>query len=358
MNIVSLHSSKGGVGKTMIGYCLVQYLAKKTTGKVCFVDLDLLGSGLKLLQTPNKNKRYINEYFLDPAPSKLEEYINFFGEERDEYSALISDSSLSKEQFRIERLFSHNDTMKWINQCLVSILKELYEKEYEYVIVDCPGYFTEPSSSIYRMITKDINEILHVDEKPKINSKACMITSQNLNDYLQTLGFIANNNSPEDDSVYQKSIVVFNKFIHYDSENSIKDGACRKTKILNSNYSMYNKAIVEFSKAVKSYKFWETLVAHKENDYFKPYRKSIDELSHNKRIKDIKQTFFPSSQHLDLSELWGLISVKLKDIEVFSKEIEETGSPCSNLPESTVIEQTKNLCSMLFPQIVYSSLNA
>lgn len=69
MNIVSLHSHKGGTGKTTIAIGVAAILSQEKDRKVCLVEADIVGAGLEYSININPTGRYLN-HFLLPLWSK------------------------------------------------------------------------------------------------------------------------------------------------------------------------------------------------------------------------------------------------------------------------------------------------
>ena len=69
MKVISIHSHKGGAGKTTLALMTARRLAENGR-KVCLVDLDFLGAGVDPAITMQRPKHYLEELLLASAGSK------------------------------------------------------------------------------------------------------------------------------------------------------------------------------------------------------------------------------------------------------------------------------------------------
>ena len=80
MQLVSVHSHKGGAGKTALVLMMARHLAEHGK-KVCLVDLDFLGTGVWPTIKASLPHRYLGEVFVAAAGSRsyppLEDLLGF-----------------------------------------------------------------------------------------------------------------------------------------------------------------------------------------------------------------------------------------------------------------------------------------
>jgi len=151
MRVISVHSHKGGAGKTTLTLMIAKAQAM-TSRKVCAVDLDFIGSGFEHLLDVHSPKRFLEEYITkdpgSPNLPKIKEMITSY-----------SDKDLGKNSLDLVfnsagSMINNNEKDRWKSHTLLGMepaqsiaarsvmrfLSILQEEGYETVILDChPG---------------------------------------------------------------------------------------------------------------------------------------------------------------------------------------------------------------------------
>jgi len=156
MKILSLHSFKGGVGKTFIAVNLAYMLSRKR--KVCMVDLDLLAPSLYSFF---EEKKYINDFLYRGADlSKCLVSVS------DKLSAVLA--SPNPEDIKRELRKSDKDELRTLEKLL-----SLRKLDFDYLILDThPGL---SYSSINSLVLSDVIFLVLRPDKIDIDGTSSML---------------------------------------------------------------------------------------------------------------------------------------------------------------------------------------
>ena len=151
MRVISVHSHKGGAGKTTLTLMIAK--AQAMTGrKVCAVDLDFIGSGFEHLLDVHSPEKFLEEYTnKDPgSPNlpKMEEMITSYSDKDlgNNSVDLVFNSAGSKinnkekDRQKSHTLMGMEPAQNITGRSVMRFLSTLQEKGYETVLLDChPG---------------------------------------------------------------------------------------------------------------------------------------------------------------------------------------------------------------------------
>lgn len=165
MKVISIHSHKGGAGKTTVALFLAKALAQKGQ-KVCVIDLDFVGSGIELaLDVDKEKKKTLNDYLVDKKfkNTEIDKLLSVYqdNEVQDNFYIILNKSPQEKKSSKREDVIDYlryEISTRWIQSRLKILFEELKNKNFHYCILDChPGIF-ELSRLI---IENDISHILY-----------------------------------------------------------------------------------------------------------------------------------------------------------------------------------------------------
>ncbi len=162
--VISVFSTKGGVGKTTVAVNLAVTLARKTKGRVVLWDLDLY-HGMVAVATNVVQRRHITDLlneiqYLDE--DLLESYL-----EQHESGVMILAAPFTPE-------FADFVSADHVNKIL-----DLLREKWDYVVIDMPSFFHEPT--VAAMSQSDlILLVASLDLGTIKNLKACLMMMDNL----------------------------------------------------------------------------------------------------------------------------------------------------------------------------------
>ena len=165
MEILSVHSHKGGAGKTTLTLLLAKAYARARR-KVCAVDLDFIGSGFEYgVRVHRKGGRFLDEYILRDAMSpdmpKLDELIS---EYRDDDLGNGKIDMVFNHGADVAGLGTRTELRKNVGQlaglepgagvvggALRLLLESFEEQGYDVVLLDCHPGLAHVSISVLRL---------------------------------------------------------------------------------------------------------------------------------------------------------------------------------------------------------------
>lgn len=167
MKVISVHSHKGGAGKTTL--TLMMAKAQAMLGKkVCAVDIDFIGSGFEHLLDLPAPPEYLDDYITkDPSSPKRPKIEKMVTSYRDQdlgkqsvdlifNSAGSRMNKLPPDQPKAVRTLQGLAPRQDIaGRAVVSLLMELSEKGYDLVLLDCHPGLTHLSESLLRIGNKN-----------------------------------------------------------------------------------------------------------------------------------------------------------------------------------------------------------
>ncbi len=235
-NIICINSIKGGAGKTTIALSLaysllseleVKYDSDRLQGedenvteiqepKVCYIDLDILGTGAKhIIYGENyieDDIKYLND--MKSTDKDFKQYINYLIIEGKKFCVdciILNDAPEEKNKF-INNARSHTSTVN-INmfqgrakKLLAEIVKE---NIYDYIIIDCAPGYEGFSRNIYDYLKKEIKlRYNHVR-----NVYNLFITTLDKAHVMNTISFVYNIITATDNNLNIK--IVLNDTLNY-----------------------------------------------------------------------------------------------------------------------------------------------
>jgi hypothetical protein len=175
--IYTLHSQKGGVGKTSIALAIAGFAAFHNDKKALIIDADLTGTSL--LDIPrmvgNDDKPYFNNLIL-AKPSEFEKHTPIISDQAKEKAAesmsrlcwnipkgdgkifCMPGSPLAKDMQEIVPLISQEDHLKFFRHRLEDVLVTATLADFEVIIVDhSPGLLGLSKSSLLMVIDQAVS---------------------------------------------------------------------------------------------------------------------------------------------------------------------------------------------------------
>ncbi len=163
MKVISVHSHKGGAGKTTL--TLMMAKAQAMAGKrVCAVDIDFIGSGFEHLLDVPAPAKYLDDYITQdpgsPQLPKIEEMVTSYSDQdlRKRSLDLIFNSAGSRmnnlplgQPKAVRILQSIAPRQDIAGRAVVSLLMKLSEKGYDLVLLDCHPGLAHLSESLLRI---------------------------------------------------------------------------------------------------------------------------------------------------------------------------------------------------------------
>ncbi len=168
MKVISIHSHKGGAGKTCLALMTARRLARAAK-KVCVVDLDFLGGGIHPAVKMTMPKRYLEELLLAaPGSASAPDIDDLVGHHNvgagAEPIALIlntgqqsavspngNQDQMSELHRGVVRLLGLEEQTGVVQKRAISLLDRLQQLGYEYVILDCHPTLEEISETVFRV---------------------------------------------------------------------------------------------------------------------------------------------------------------------------------------------------------------
>jgi len=164
MKVVSIHSHKGGAGKTAVALLIAGALVRRGR-RVCVIDLDFMGAGIDPAIKLSKPKRYLEEALMaapgsrdEPRPADLVALHGIEGSPQPIACILNTGRATSgtrKTKYsdlhkRILNMLELEDNTGFIENGLTRLLDKLAEG-YEYVLLDCHPSLTGVSEVAFRI---------------------------------------------------------------------------------------------------------------------------------------------------------------------------------------------------------------
>lgn len=188
VKIYTIHSQKGGVGKTSIAIAIAGLSCILHNQKTLIIDCDLTGTsiidlffGVDKNNKAKGNVRYLNSLLL-ATPSVFnryenndkndieKEYFHKIGDYNDLY--YIPSSPILKDIWEIAGLISQEDKLHYFQSRMEDILKLFINRDIKTIIIDCPpGLFGLSSAMI------------EISDQDKYDKRSLFITSSDPTDY-------------------------------------------------------------------------------------------------------------------------------------------------------------------------------
>jgi len=165
VQLVSVHSHKGGAGKTALVLMMARHLAEHGK-KVCLVDLDFLGTGVWPTIKASLPHRYLGEVFVAAAGSRsyppLEDLLGFhrIGAKVEPIGLILNAGSAAGIGKNGKRAELHEQVVSLmgiepqttiIESSLKNLLPRLRESGFDYVFMDCHPTLEEISETVLRV---------------------------------------------------------------------------------------------------------------------------------------------------------------------------------------------------------------
>lgn len=188
IKIYTIHSQKGGVGKTSIAIAIAGLSCILHKQKTLIIDCDLTGTSIIDLfcdvDKNNKTKekvKYLNSLLLATPPIFNRYENNNKNDIEKEYFHKISDyndlyyipsSPILQDIWEIAGLISQEDKLHYFQSRMKDILKLFINREIKTIIIDCPPGLFGLSSAMLRISAQD-----------KYDKRSLFITSSDRSDY-------------------------------------------------------------------------------------------------------------------------------------------------------------------------------
>jgi len=188
VKIYTIHSQKGGVGKTSIAIAIAGWSCILHKQKTLIVDCDLTGTsiidlfcGVDKNNKAKENVRYLNILLLATPPvfnqyenndkNDIEkDYFHKIGDYNDLY--YIPSSPILKDIGEIAGLISQEDKLHYFKSRMEDILKLFINRGIKTIIIDCPPGLFGLSSAMIKISNQD-----------KYDKRSLFITSSDPTDY-------------------------------------------------------------------------------------------------------------------------------------------------------------------------------
>ena len=247
VKIYTIHSQKGGVGKTSVALAKAGWVALKEDKRTLIIDGDITGTSLvDIFGKENNNVRYLNDLLLsDPIafrqykkePSRVE--ADFCIPIVKHKKIFFMPSSSMFENIKIiVSLISQEDKLHFFQSRMRDILELLAQNNFDTLIIDTPPGLYGMSQAMREI---KFNEI----EKYKFKKHSIFVTSPDRPDYralFSALSQIYLDIKKEAREEWLKAnSIVFNKF----STTGSRDPAFKLTEILSDLKSLQEKRKVD-----------------------------------------------------------------------------------------------------------------
>lgn len=145
MKVISVHSNKGGSGKTTLAISLAALFAEEEK-KVCIIETDLSGAGLyaslELEMEPYEEQPDLNEYLLEvPSQTKKIDVQSLLWRYTDDENGIkfwvIKCSPDSDVKSQTLAVAERERSIGWMKYRLLDLTNEMKD-EFDYCIFDCP----------------------------------------------------------------------------------------------------------------------------------------------------------------------------------------------------------------------------
>ncbi len=188
--IYTIHSQKGGVGKTSIAIAIAGFASIFHSKKVLIIDGDLTGTSL--IDVPgwsdNKKPTYFNNLILATPPDflsytsgkKSSQHISKFYQKipRFENICFMPASPCFKDILKVIPLISQEDFLNFFRHRLEDIVNAVITDKFDVVIIDHPpGLFGISNASLRMILDRKFN----LENKPVL--QALIVTTQDPSDY-------------------------------------------------------------------------------------------------------------------------------------------------------------------------------
>lgn len=140
MKVISIHSNKGGSGKTTLAISLAALFAEEGK-RVCIVETDLSGAGLYGNLKLKGSSHYFNEYLTDEINVEL--LLRQYSDDKINFWAIVCSPDPDEKDEALKRIEQEGRKSSMIKK-FINIVKKLQELEkptsFDYCIFDCsPG---------------------------------------------------------------------------------------------------------------------------------------------------------------------------------------------------------------------------
>ncbi len=208
MDIILVDSVKGGCGKTSISLKSVADRVSKGD-KVCYIDLDLLGTSIemflnggKFIREENNRDKFEKEipiYFVVEKSARY--YLNDLFQGRNFDRKFISDISIlnresavtrgnfsliacspyqdDKERFKPSRQINYGGQIDYdyFSAVIEKILKQLYVDKYKCVVIDMPPNSDAYTDSLFNILLSKADSLNAEEAKPLYNVEIYVVNS-------------------------------------------------------------------------------------------------------------------------------------------------------------------------------------
>lgn len=207
MNIIVVDSVKGGCGKTSISLKYAIKLANVKSNKVCYLDLDLLGSSIEVFLTGEKfvgqlqyktvsndlhpialavkktAKYYLNDVFKGERFSKRflnDIMIGGSGSEKGIFSLISCNPNQDeKDRFKPSRLMNYMGQIDYdyFAAMIEKVFEQLVDMKFTHVIIDMPPNSDAYTDSLFNILLRKYDSRDREETKTKFNVEICIINS-------------------------------------------------------------------------------------------------------------------------------------------------------------------------------------
>ncbi len=146
MKVISVHSYKGGTGKTTIALLMAKYFANKhfpgKTGldKVAVIDLDLIGTGMHYAMAfESKEDAFFDDYlmYFKKRTYDIDKLLTPYRDEQVWFSVILNQM---KSKMKISAILGREEQMPFITSATDELILRLVDRGFEYIVIDChPG---------------------------------------------------------------------------------------------------------------------------------------------------------------------------------------------------------------------------
>jgi hypothetical protein len=197
MEIVSLHSQKGGTGKTSLALGLAVE-AMRIGKKPLLMDLDFSGTSLRDIVHLKQGEKIntIEDYFLDPRNNSINDYISLAEitdlrtSSKIDISVMLDDSADLKRMMTFVYKENHSTYLESRLEGIIDTLAKA--KQIGVIIVDnSPGAWGL-SNSVLNIVRRGH---IRSNNEIKFNGHSLLVSSSDLNDVMSCVGLQANGGS-------------------------------------------------------------------------------------------------------------------------------------------------------------------